>query len=71
MTVLWDGGSIYKSDWTDANSVSNAIDNFLDITDRRQDRERLDYRNADREAFYKGLERNGPKAVEEFRNAFG
>jgi hypothetical protein len=70
---------IYKSDWTDANSVSNAIDYFLDITDRRQDRERLapfhverlDYRNADREAFYKGLERNGPKAVEEFRNAFG
>jgi len=70
---------IYKSDWTDANSVSNAIDYFLDITDRRKDRERLapfhverlDYRNADREAFYKGLERNGPKAVEEFRNAFG
>ena len=70
---------IYKSDWTDSNSVSNAIDYFLDITDRRKDHERLapfhierlDYRNADREAFYKGLERNGPKAVEEFRNAFG
>lgn len=70
---------IYKSDWSDANSVANAIDYFLDITGRRQNREklapfhveRLDYRNADREAFYKGLERNGPKAVQEFRNVFG
>ena len=69
---------IYKSDWTDANSVSNAIDYFLDVSGRRKDREklapfhveRLDYRNADREAFYKGLERNGPRAVEEFRKAF-
>ena len=32
--------------------------------------ERLDYRNQDRIQFYKGLERNGPKAVEEFRKAF-
>jgi hypothetical protein len=32
--------------------------------------ERLDYRIQDREAFYRGLERNGPKAVDEFRNAF-
>jgi hypothetical protein len=32
--------------------------------------ERLDLRNQDREAFYKGLERNGPKAVREFREAF-
>ena len=69
---------VYKSDWTDANSVSNAIDYFLDVSERRKDREklapfrveRLDYRNQDREAFYKGLERNGPRAVEEFRRAF-
>ena len=68
---------VYKSDWTDANSVSNAIDYFLDVSERRKDREklapfrveRLDYRNQDREAFYKGLERNGPRAVEEFRRA--
>ncbi len=25
----------------------------------------------DREAFYKGLERNGPKAVREYRAVFG
>ncbi len=33
--------------------------------------ERLDYRNQDREAFYSDLERNGPKSVTEFRQAFG
>jgi hypothetical protein len=73
------GQPVYKSDWTDANSVANAIDYFLDVSERRQNRERLapfrverlDYRDQDRETFYKGLERNGPKAVEEFRKAFG
>ncbi len=29
-----------------------------------------DYRHQDQEAFYAGLARNGPKAVEEFRQAF-
>ncbi|HSQ16422.1 MAG TPA: deiodinase-related protein, partial [Anaerolineales bacterium] len=29
-----------------------------------------DYRNQDREKFYQGLERNGPKAEDEFREAF-
>ena len=33
--------------------------------------QRLDYRNQDREAFYEGLARSGPKAVEEFRKIFG
>ncbi|NKB65603.1 MAG: hypothetical protein GKR89_00955 [Candidatus Latescibacteria bacterium] len=69
---------VYKSDWTDAHSVANAIDYFLDVTERRQGQERLapfrverlDYRNQDREAFFAGLERSGPKAVEEFRRAF-
>jgi hypothetical protein len=28
------------------------------------------HRNQDREDFFAGLERNGPKAVEEFRRAF-
>jgi len=32
--------------------------------------ERLDYRNQERERFYKHLERNGQKAVDEFREAF-
>jgi hypothetical protein len=73
------GVPIYKADWSDANSVENAIQYFLDVRDRRQARERLapfrverlDYRNQDRPAFFKGLERSGPKAVQEYRDAFG
>jgi hypothetical protein len=73
------GVPVYKSDWSDANSVENAIQYFLDVSKRRQARERLapfrverlDYRNQDREAFFQGLERSGPKAVQEFRDAFG
>jgi hypothetical protein len=73
------GVPVYKSDWTDANSVENAVQYFLDVSDRQRARERLapfrverlDYRNQDRDAFFKGLERSGPKAVQEFRDAFG
>jgi len=73
------GQPIYKSDWTNMESVANAIDYFLDVAERRRGKEklapfrveRLDYRTQNQEAFYKGLERNGPKAVEEFRKAFG
>ncbi|MBI4732378.1 MAG: hypothetical protein HY781_09720 [Chloroflexi bacterium] len=69
---------LYKSDWTDAHSVENALIYFLEVLQRRQAGERLapfhvermDYRNQDRQKFYQGLERNGPKAVTEFRNAF-
>lgn len=72
------GIPIYKSDWTDANSVANALDYFIDAAGRRGEEplapfhvERLDYRKSDRKAFYEGLERNGPKAVKEFEAAFG
>ncbi|MBT4087843.1 MAG: hypothetical protein HOE30_05050 [Deltaproteobacteria bacterium] len=73
------GIPVYKSNWTDSNSVENALIYFLDVSGRRKSRERLapfhverlDYRNQDREAFYRGLERNGTKAVTEFRQAFG
>ena len=73
------GIPVYKSDWTDCRSVQNAIEYFLDGVTRRKGGsrlapfhvERLDFRDQDREAFYAGLERNGPKAVEEFRKAFG
>ena len=73
------GIPIYKSNWTDSNSVANAIDYYLDVADRRKTRERLapfkverlDYRNSDREAFFEGLDRNGPKSVREFEDAFG
>jgi hypothetical protein len=73
------GIPIYKSDWTDANSIENAIQYFLNVNDRRQAGEkiapfhveRLDYRNHDREMFYQGLARNGPSAVKQFKAAFG
>lgn len=73
------GSPHYKSDWTDVYSVENAITYFLDVMFRRREGERLapfrverlDYRQRDMEAFYRGLERNGPKAVREFREAFG
>jgi len=73
------GVPVYKSDWTDAASVENALQYFLGMKQRRRGGarlapfhvERLDYRRQDREGFYAGLERNGPKAVSEFRAAFG
>jgi len=69
---------LYRSDWTDSHSVENAIIYYLDVSQRRQfgERmapfrvERLDYRDHDRIKFFKGLERNGPKALEEFKKAF-
>ncbi len=72
------GIPIYKSDWSDANSVKNALGYFIEVSQRRKHGEqmapfnvhRLDYRNQDRQAFYQGLERNGLKAVQEFKKAF-
>lgn len=68
------GIPVYKSDWTDVNSVENALVYFLDVVNRRRDRERLvpfrverlDYRTKDEAGFWAGLARNGPKAVREF-----
>lgn len=71
------GTPLYKSDWTDANSVANALDYLVNVFERRRNRERLvpfqvqrlDYRSSDPDKFYEGLARNGPKAVQEFREA--
>ena len=73
------GLPIYKSDWTDPHSIENAMEYFLDVVERRRAKERLvpfrverlDFRRQDQEAFFQGLARNGPKAVREFREAFG
>lgn len=67
---------LYKSDWTDASSVENAILYYLDIAKRRRGRERLapfkverlDFRSKDSERFMEGLARSGPKAVQEFKD---
>lgn len=73
------GIPVYKSDWTDPGSVENALEYFLAGMERRRQGERLapfrverlDFRLQDRDAFYRGLARNGPKAVDEFRKAQG
>lgn len=73
------GVPVYKAEWTDANSVADAIQYFVHGLERRRagqrlvpmQVQRLDFRERDIETFYKGLERNGPKAVREFKAAFG
>ena len=75
--VTRSGIPVYKADWTDAGSVANAASYFVDVARRRRERERLvpfrverlDFRTSEVEAFYRALERNGPKAVREFREA--
>ncbi len=72
------GVPVYKSDWTDANSVENAVIYLLGVLERRRNGERMapfhvdriDYRVQDQERFYAGLARSGEKAVTEFREAF-
>jgi hypothetical protein len=72
------GIPLYKSDWTEVLSVELAIEYLLRVSERRRNGERLapfkveriDYRVQDHNAFYEGLERSGPKAVREFKEAF-
>ena len=72
------GVPVYKSDWTNADSVISAVDYLLAVRQRRRAGERLapfhverlDYRTQDQEKFFAGLARNGPKAVTEFEEAF-
>ncbi len=68
------GVPLYKSTWTDHNSIRNALVYFLDMVQRRRNKEklvpfrveRLDYRSKDEDGFYAGLARSGSKAVREF-----
>lgn len=72
--ILRGGMMAYKAAWTDADDVRLAMVNVARIaTLRRQGgrlapfwTERLGYRVVDQKAFNAGLERAGPKAVEEF-----
>ena len=80
MTWIFDrrGTILYRAAWTDVGSVGAMIEYLLEVSQRRRNRElltpfmveRVDYRVVDREGFYKGLERNGPRAVKEFAEAF-
>ena len=72
------GLPLYKGDWTDVQSIEDSLRYLLQVGERRKGGERLaafrvermDYRIQDRENFFKGLERSGPKAVREFEEAF-
>lgn len=76
------GGTIaYKADWTNSYDVARAT-NGCDVAGALEElleeiaartkvpfyNERLRFRDVDREAFMKGLERNGPKAIADFSN---
>lgn len=68
---------LHQSDWSDANSIANALAYHLDVLERRRGKERLvpfhverlDYRGSDPQGFAAGLARSGPKAVREFQEA--
>lgn len=69
------GRILYKADWTDPRSIELAVEYYLEVFARRRQGERLapfrverlDFREHDLQAFLRGLERSGPKAVAEFR----
>ena len=72
--VLDRGGAIlYKAEWTSAAR----IDDFLERRHAQRaagarapfHTEQLELRALDRDAFYRGLQRNGPRAATEFARA--
>ncbi len=70
--IVLRGGTIgYKADWTDPLDVAGALEELLEDRDSSGGKtpfynERLRHRAQDREGFMRGLERNGPKAIEDF-----
>ena len=68
---------VFRSDWTDSETIRFALDYQLDALRRRQEgarlapfyAEMLGYRENDPVAFDAALERNGPKAVTEMQYA--
>ncbi len=68
--IVLKGGTIaYKADWTDPMDVAGALEELLEDVGTAKTQfynERLRYRVNDREGFMRGLERNGPKAIQDF-----
>lgn len=68
--IVLRGGTVgYKADWTDPPDVAGALEELLEDTGSGKTpfyNERLRHRAQDREGFMRGLERNGPKAIEDF-----
>jgi len=63
-----------QAEWTDAPSCENAVEYYLDVQERRRNRERLapfkveriDYRDVNKEKRLEGLAKAGPKAVDDW-----
>jgi hypothetical protein len=68
--IVFKGGTIgYKADWTDPMDVAGALEELLEDDGTGKTpfyNERLRHRVNDREAFMRGLQRNGPKAIQDF-----
>lgn len=72
--VLGRGGTIlYKAMWTSAARIADFLDRSaaqpLDLAHAPFHTEQLERRRRDGDAFQRGLERNGPRAVAEFARA--
>ena len=76
--VIGRGGRIiYKADWTSASNIEAFLDRYEAGRRRRPASgavapyvtEQIEYRDVDREAFYRRLRRNGPRAYTEFKAA--
>ena len=71
------GRIIYKSDWTSAANVEAFLTRYEAGRARTPESgvvgpyltEQMEFRDLDREAFYRRLHRNGPRAYEEFKRA--
>jgi len=72
--IIGRGGKIlYKAAWTAADDVADALDAILDGLDRQRSEpivpmytERMAWRESDPAGFHAGLERAGPRAVQDF-----
>lgn len=72
--VLGRGGVIlYKAMWTSAARIGDFLDRYraqpLDLAHAPFHTEQVEVRQRDGQAFQRGLDRNGPRAVTEFAHA--
>jgi hypothetical protein len=72
--VLGGGGQIlYKAMWTSAARVGEFLERAAagpkDLRHAPFHTEQVELRTRDQQAFYRGLERNGPRSVAEFARA--
>ena len=72
------GVALYRSRWTDAPSAENAVEYYLDVQQRRRNREklapfkveRIDYRDVNKQKRMDGLLKAGPKALDDWMKLY-